>query len=183
MEQATAFFQNIAIENILNFIINPPANDLLILLKIIFIAISAILLSFIIVFLRITNWLSYRYLKDLSEFFTYRPAGAKKAYKQWLKIVKKAESSREAEQKLAIIEADNFFFEILEKQGYVGETIEEKLTKISNIILSDKDKKNVLEAHKLRDNIVYRPDYRLKTEETKKAMDIFESVLNSLDAF
>jgi hypothetical protein len=41
----------------------------------------------------------------------------------------------------------------------------------------------VWEAHKIRNNIVHDPDYRLSLDEAKRALEIYEKALTDLQAF
>jgi len=112
---------------------------------------------------------------------TFRPSDAKKAFKQWIRIIKKLSSDKESEYKLAVIEADNLLEGSLEKNGYKGELMEDRLDKIDAIILSNKEQ--VLEAHKIRNNIVHNPDFTLSVDQAKKAIDIYEEAFRNLEVF
>lgn len=72
---------------------------------------------------------------------------------QWKVILEHATSESPAEWKLAILEADNMLDEILEDMGYEGDTLAEKLKKMSpNKIASYND---IWDAHKLRNEIAH----------------------------
>lgn len=166
-------------KEIISFLINPPFSNLILVIKIIFLVISSFLFGFIIYLLLKTSWLNYRYTQDIKEFLNYKSVGAPKLVKQWLKIKERLETNLESEFKLAVIEADTLLDDILKKMGYVGDTLEEKLEKVSINILPSKEK--IKEAHKLRDNIVYDPDFSLSLEEVKKIISVYETALTELN--
>jgi ribosome assembly protein YihI (activator of Der GTPase) len=114
------------------------------------------------------------------EFFTYKPYGVKRLVKVWSKIEKKMEGASESEYKLAVIEADNILNDLLKKIGYAGQTLGEKLEKITSATISNIDE--LLEAHKTRNNIVHDPDYKLSLDEAKKILEIYKVALKSLEA-
>lgn len=125
-----------------------------------------------------TNWKKYAFIEDAVHFFFFRPYGIKKFTKSWQKIAKKLKSGDESEYKLAIIEADEILNDILEKVGYSGETLEEKIDKVSLVVISNKEE--ILEAHKVRSSIVYNPNYKVELEEAKKLLEIYRKALTDL---
>lgn len=181
MEKITSFFNNLSSEDVFNFILNPEFEGWLLVVKAIFIIVSLILLGAIIPLILTTSWLGYRYARDLTEFTTYRPFGAKKSLKQWIKIINRLKTNKEAEYKLAVIEADNMLEGVLEKINIKGETMTEKLENIDLSVLSNKEQ--ALEARKVRNEIVRNPDYELSLEQAKKTIDVYEEALRNLEAF
>jgi len=160
---------------------HPQTSEIFFYFRLSFIAIFIFFLLGIFMLLLKASWLKRRFLEDISEFSTNKPFGAKKPLKGWIKITKKLESGKESEYKLAIIEADNLLNNIFEKMGYKGETIEVKLKKLGPTILPDIDK--IYQAHKVRNNIVYDPDYQLTLDQAKKAIDIYEKAFRDLELF
>ena len=168
--------------NIISFsnIIYPSFKGPLLIFKALFIGFSLILLICISLLILRTNWLKHLILQDFFEFFTYRPYGVRKLVKQWVKITGRLEAGLESEYKLAVIEADSMFDDILKRMGYGGETLGERLKQISPAVLPNVEE--LLEAHKIRNNIVHDPDYRLSLDEAKKAIAIYEKTLTDLGA-
>ncbi len=165
--------------SIISLITNPPFGNLMLVLKIIFIGISVILIGLVIFFLSKTNWLKFRAVQDFVEFTTYKSLGAKKIIKQWLKIKQRLETGLESEFKLAIIEADSVLDDVLKKLNVSGETLGERLKQVgANILPNAQD---ALEAHKMRNNIVHDPDYKLSLAEAQKTISLYEKVLTELD--
>ncbi len=164
--------------NILSFIMSPV---FLFYLKVIFIIFALIFVGGIIALLFKNTWLKRRILEDLVEFVAYRPFGAKKTFKQWTKITKRLETGKEAECKLAVIEADSLLNDIFKKMGYSGETIGEILKQLDSTTLPNIEQ--IWEAHKIRNNVVHDPDYRFTLDEAKKTLGIFEEALRDLEMF
>ena len=166
--------------DILNFIISPEISGPLLVLKILFLIFSFLAIIFIIWVLAIrTDWLNWWILWDLKEFFTLRPYGLKKVTKKWEKIKKRLETGSEEEYKLAIIEADALLNKCLINLKIGLETLEESLRKrigqdtISNI-------KEVKEAHRIRNQIVREPDFKLSLEKTRELLAIYEKALQEI---
>ena len=162
----------------ISFITNPPFGGFLTVLKFIFIGLSLILVIFIILLLRRTNWLKFRLIQDLIEITTYKPLGAKKSLKQWLKIKERLETSLESEFKLAIIEADSMVDDVLKKMGYKGESLGERLKQVNVDIMPNVEQ--IREAHQTRNDIVHDPDYRLDLDEAKRVISLYEATLTEL---
>ena len=125
-----------------------------------------------------TTWKKYAFLEDAVHFFTFKPYGIKKFTKSWQRISKKLKNGDESEYKLAIIEADEMLNDILEKVGYSGETLKEKIDKVSLVVISNKEE--ILEVHKVRNSIVYNPNYKVELEEAKKLLEIYRKALTDL---
>ncbi len=163
-----------------SFIVYPPPHIGFLIIKIIFITTSLLFLSFIVFALLKSSWLKFHFLIDLYEFFNYRPYGMPKLTKKWLKIKARSVRGTEDEYKLAIIEADSLLDEILKKIGYEEEELSGKLNKIPAGVLPNIEE--ILQAHKIRNDIIYDPNYKLSLEETEKILAIFEKALTDLHA-
>jgi len=162
-------------------IVFPKTEGIFLYLKIIFIIITLVFFGSIIFLLLKNTWLKRRFLEDLIEITTYRPFGVKKTFKQWTKISKRLETKKEAEYKLAIIEADSLLNDILEKMGYKGEMIGERLKQLDSTALPNVEE--LWQAHKTRNNVVYDPDYHLTFDQAKKTVAIYEKALRDLEMF
>jgi hypothetical protein len=99
--------------------------------------------------------------------------------KKWQEILSKAESRDEANNKLAIIEADVLLDDVLKRMGFVGDTMSDKLSKIK----PDQFKaiNELKAAHQVRNNILYDPDFKLSSQRTKEVIGLYEKVLQELD--
>lgn len=168
------------IEEIIQFILYPEITGWLLILKIIFLAISSIFLGFIIWALLNTDWLKRLILWDLKEFLTYRPYLMRKYVKEWKKIKKRLTTGLESEAKLAIIEADSLLNETLKNMGYPGKSLGERLDELTPDILSNLGE--VREAHKIYSDIIHDPTYRLNLDQAERALSIYEKALSDLQA-
>src|SRR3989344_3736055 len=151
------------------------------ILKIVFIVISLALFVGAIILLFKATWIKRRYFDNVKVMADYKFSGAKKIFKEWQKITKRLETDIEAEYKLAIIEADGLFDAILAKMGYGGDVTDEKLKKIEPAVLANIN--DISGAHKIRDNIIYDPDYKLDLEKAKEMIGIYEQALRDLEVF
>jgi len=168
------------INEIIQFLLFPEFSGWLLVIKIIFIFFGLFFLGFTVWALINTTWLKRILLWDLKEILTYRPYGAKKLKKEWKKIKERLETGLESEIKLAVIEADSLVDQILKNLGYAGESFGEKLDKLTPDILPNLEE--VREIHKIRNNIIHDPTYKLSQEEVKKALAVYEKALIELDA-
>lgn len=168
-------------DNILSFILSPANKVIFLLLKIIFVFFSLLFIAGAVVLLIRNTWLKRRYLEDMIEFTTYRPYGVKETFKQWSRILKRLETNKEADYKLAIIEADGLLDDVFKKMGYKGESIGDRLKQIDAGTLPNIDQ--IWEAHKVRNNVVHDPDYRLTLDQAKKTLAIYEQTFRYLEIF
>jgi len=166
---------------IFSFIIYLSTTTIFFYFKLAFMVVSITFLFIIFLLLLKASWLKYLVLENAVEFITYRPFGAKKTFKKWIKIIKKLESNKESEYKLAIIEADNLLNDVFEKMDYKGKTMKEKLDQFEPAILPNIDE--VRQAHQTRNDIVYDPDYQLTLDQAKKILDIYEKSFRDLELF
>lgn len=167
-------------DNLISFIISPEISGLLLVFKIAFIVFGLAAVGFIIFALIHTSWFKRLVTWDLQEFLTYRPYGLRKIIKTWLGIKARLETGTESEYKLALIEADSMLNDILKRMGYGGETLGERLEKLTIISLPSLEEAK--EAHKIRNNIVHDPDYRLTLNEAQKVISVYERALTDLQA-
>ena len=159
---------------------SPLFHNIVSIARIVFIIISVLLFGFIIFGLVHTSWLRRLILWDWQEFLTHRPYGVRKFYRQWQKIKQRLDAGLESEYKLAAIEADSVLDDILKKMGFAGETLAERLTKLTEATITNLPE--VLEAHKTRNNIVHDPDFKLTLDETRRALEVYEKALTDLHA-
>lgn len=171
----------IGINNIISFIFNPTFTGWLLFLKILFIILSLILSGFIILALIKSSWLKRMFILDIVEFFSFRPYGMRKVEKDWAKITARLETGLESEWKLAIIEVDSISNDILMRMGFAGETLGERLDRLTTVTLPNLQQ--IRQAHKIRNNIVHDPDYRVSLDEAKRVVAIYEQALKDLQAF
>ena len=177
MNTTTAEIQAILV-SIAQFILDPEPTPWFLAIKFILLSINLFMIGFIIVALLKTSWIQNLVVKDFIEFTTYKHFAASKIDKQWEDIQSKIATGKESEAKLALIEADTLLEEVLGKQGYLGENLDEKLQKINIDIL--KILPEVKEAHKTVSNIIHDPSYRLDMEEAKQNVAVYKEAFIEL---
>ena len=150
-------------------------------LKIVFIVIGALFLLGVIFLLLKNTWLKRRFLEDWTEFLIYRPFGVKKTFKQWARVLKRLDTGKEPDYKLAVIEADGLLNDILKKMGYEGETMAKILEQLDATVLPNIEE--IWKVHKIRNNIVHDPDYELNLEQARKILGIYEKSFRTLEMF
>ena len=167
-------------EKLISFLFSPPIEGWLFIFKIFFIVLTLIFLTGLILFLLRSSWLRFLILYDIFEFLTYRPYGVRKIEKTWSKTMKRLDTGLESEYKLAVIEADSMLEDILKRMGYAGETLGERLTKLTSATLPNIEE--IKKTHQIRNNIIHDPDYRLSLDEARKALAVYEQALRELEA-
>lgn len=169
------------IKIIVDFFQRAQVHDIIFILKIVSAVSSAALLVTLIFCLVRSGYLKYLFFRDLFELISYRAYGQKKIVRRWDSIKSRLEKASESEYKLAIIEAETVFDEVLTRIGFTGVSVGEKLEKIQKEQLPSLDE--VLEAHKTRNDIVHDPDYRLTLDQARKTIDIYEAAMKELEVF
>lgn len=166
--------------NLTEFFTSPAFFTVISVVKILFILISVFFIGFIIFVLIKSTYMKRLIFVDTREFVSFRSFGIRKLSRQWLKIREGLEKGMESQYKLSVIEADSILDDTLKKMGFLGETLGERLEKLTSATLPNIE--DVLVAHTVRNNIVHDPDYKLGLEEAKKTIDIYEKSLVDLQA-
>jgi len=93
---------------------------------------------------------------------------------RWNRVVDQSNSSNPESWRLAILEADIMLNELLDMQGYKGETIADKMKQV------DRNKFNSIEsawdAHKIRNRIAHEGGLTLTPREVRNAIVLYERV-------
>ena len=173
-----AVYNFFGIKDFIYFISSSQLQDMLFPVKLIFVTFGMFFLAYVIYFMVNSTWLQYKFLEDASEFFSWQSFGAKEMGKRWEKIMKRTESGAESDYKLAIIDADDLLTDVLDNRGYEGKDFEETLGKASQLISTIV--KDVLNAHEVRNYIVYQPDFKLSTEQAKQILATYEAAVNGI---
>ena len=165
-------------ETILSFLTSHEVQQNLFGLKLGFLIISGVLLISIIVLILKTHYYQWWLFYDASQFLTRRPFGTGRMTMAWNKILNRLKTGSEREYKIAVIDADKMFDYSLKRMGYMGQTLEEKLSKLTSATLPNIE--DIHQAHKVRNNIVHSPDYKLSLEEATTALDAYKKAFNDL---
>lgn len=100
------------------------------------------------------------------------------ASKRWQVIKDKLEAEDESNYKMAVIEADKVFDELLKEAGYPGEDMGTRLKQVTKDQLSNIDE--VWQAHKVRNRIAHEPYYQLNKRDAKRAVEIYKRATEDL---
>ena len=100
--------------------------------------------------------------------------------KNWQSVLEKLESKDESNYKMAVIEADKIFDDILKRIGYQGEDMAERLKQITSAQLANIDE--IWQAHKLRNRLVHELGFRINHSQAKQAVEIYQRALEDLEA-
>lgn len=98
----------------------------------------------------------------------------------WQEVVKRLETPFEADWKLAILEADTLLSDLLIDLGYSGETLAEKLKKVT------KEKMVTLDyawnAHRMRNRVAHEgPALVLTKDEAERTLELYRRVFNEFN--
>lgn len=96
-------------------------------------------------------------------------------HKKWMQIESHINSTNHANWRLAILEADIMLGEVLDKRGYQGDSIGEKLkgAKKEDFLTLDL----AWEAHKFRNEIAHKgTDFDVSEREAKRIIDLYKKV-------
>lgn len=150
------------------------------ILKVVALVISVLLFIGIIFIIFGLN-IVYKIRRAIELFVVGRriPKKKKKLVKKWKKIENRLKSGQEAEMKLAVIEADKFFDDILKKISYLGRDMGERLKQINASQLANIDE--IWSAHKIRNNVVHNVDYKLSNAEAERAIEAYKKALEELE--
>ncbi len=156
-----------------------PGSQMLVTLKVISLIISLLLLIaiFILIF-RLRKQLG-KSLEMITESVAAPGLPQKVMDERWQSVLEKLESQDESNYKLAVIEADKIFDDLLKRIGYVGEDMGQRLKQLTIAQLANLDE--IWQAHKLRNQIVHEPDFKLTHAQAERAVEIFQRALEDLE--
>lgn len=94
---------------------------------------------------------------------------------KWAKVQTHINSNNPSDWRLAILEADIMLDEMLDKLGYQGDSLGEKLKSVDRSEFLTIDQ--AWEAHKIRNRIAHEgADFKLNEREAKTAIDLYRKV-------
>jgi len=151
---------------------------------VIFRLIAIIFSIFLILSILILIWRSIAFLTESSRMTFHGVDISKlpknKITKKWVLIENRLKSRDESNYKMAVIEADKLLDNLLERAGYHGQSMAERLKKITPAQLSNLDA--IWKAHKLRNRIVHDIDRKIKYDDACGAIESFKKALEELEA-
>lgn len=165
------------IYNFIDFWSGPAGKNIIFSVKLLVLSISGILVFFIVFFLVKTTYLWNFELYKEAIRMSALPKG--KIPKKWQEILSRMEMPEESARKMAIVEADILVDGVLKTIGYSGETLSEKIEKITSAQL--KTISDLQKAHNVRKNILYDPDFNITPEAAKETIERYGKVLKEID--
>lgn len=99
--------------------------------------------------------------------------------KSWQKILLRLNKNDEANLRLALIEADNLFDDLLKQMRLPGESMADRLKYIDSSQISNIDE--IWAAHKLRNQIVHNAEYTITRNEIEFGVKAYEKALKELE--
>lgn len=99
---------------------------------------------------------------------------------RWERVVKKFMLGTHEAITLSVIEADKVVDDTLKQMGFEGEHMSDRLGQLSSDEV--KSLEGVWRAHRLRNNLVHSPDFKVGPDEAERALDAFEAFLKELKA-
>lgn len=168
----------LGIREFIYFISSPIIQEKLFAVKLVFIFFALFFLVAVIYFYINSTYLQYQFLQDAVEFFSWQPYGLRGINKRWKSIMKKTETGNESDYKLAVIEADDFLYQVLEERGYEGETFEELVNQAGKKALPNIS--DILRAHETRNLVVYNQDYNLSRDLAVKILADYEISIKNI---
>lgn len=141
-------------------------------------AISSFLLFLGIIYFGLRSRLIQEETFKIQTFLQGGKYEKKRVLKIWKKILKLAHQEEEASRKLALLLADELLEETLERAGWPGKNLEERLAQISPIQLPYLEK--IKTAHAFVQKLIHQPDLPLSFETSQEVLDLYEKTLKDL---
>lgn len=162
------------------FLASDFGGAVLFVIKLVAIAIAVFFFLGIVYILFQTNSLVKK-AGEIKEFFTRSSIEKGRIIRGWKIVTERLKKGTEADYKLAVIEADKIFDSLLEAIGYKGGTMAEKLKKLNKSQLPMLD--NIWRAHKIRNELVHNPDFKISSVEAQEAIEIYKKALEEFEIF
>ncbi len=142
-------------------------------LKIFSVVLSLLMLYFIIKLLIKSEIIKHQ-LTKINTFLLTTKYEQRRILKSWKKVINLIHSGDENSYKKAILAADKLLDEILERSGWVGDDLGDKISQIKTVQMPDIDK--LMASHKIAEKIQEDHDFKITYEETIKALTIYEKL-------
>ncbi len=139
--------------------------------------VSALLIAAIIVIIIKTNWLGLK-VEHFRHVVLKTNLPKETAKKEWAKIEAHFFKGDENDLKIAVIEADKLLEEALREGGIRGSHLGDRLKNLKPEQLQNLDQ--VWQAHRLRNDIVHQPTFKLKRDLAERALNIYRETLKQL---
>ena len=118
-------------------------------------------------------------LKTVGNFLLTTAFPKRQLNKSWQKILLRLNKNDEANLRLALIEADNLFDDLLKQMRLPGESMADRLKYLDSSQVSNIDE--IWQAHKLRNTIVHNHEYPITRNEIEFGVKAYEKALKELE--
>ncbi|MBU2539912.1 hypothetical protein KJ786_02025 [Patescibacteria group bacterium] len=172
---------NQAITDIISIITSPELQRELLPAKVVFIFFTIVFFVSIIYFIFNSSYLNYQFIYDARGFFNIGAPDLRKTIRRWNKIKKRVKTGVEYEYKLALMEAEELFNDVLKDKGFEGKNFEERVQNVGKIQLPNSEE--ILEAHGIRNLVAHDPNYKLSGGEINKILEIYERGIKNIESF
>ena len=119
------------------------------------------------------------WLKTAGSFLLTSAFPKRHLNKSWLKISGRLAKNDEASLRLALIEADNLFDDLLKQMRLPGESMADRLRYLDRSQISNIDE--TWRAHKLRNILVHDHEYPITRTEIQGGVQAYERALRELE--
>lgn len=142
-------------------------------------AILSIIFGTLVILLIIKLQIIDGFLKIAGNFFLTHSFPKRHLNKSWQKILSRLIKSDEANLRLALIEADNLFDDLLKQMRIPGESMADRLKYVDSSQIPNIDE--IWRAHKLRNVLVHNHEYPITRNEIESSVKAYEKALKELD--
>ncbi len=133
----------------------------------------------LIVLLLFKTELIDKWLKVTGNFLLAGAFPKRQLNKSWQKILLRLNKNDEANLRLALIEADNLFDDLLKQMRLPGESMADRLKNVNSFQISNIDE--IWQAHKLRNQVVHNPECPVTRNEIEFGVHAYEKALKELE--
>ncbi|MDP2946419.1 MAG: hypothetical protein AAB721_02565 [Patescibacteria group bacterium] len=120
-----------------------------------------------------------KWLRTTGSFLLTSALPKRHLNKSWQKILLRLSKNDEANLRLALIEADNLFDDLLKQMRLPGESMADRLKYLDSSQISNIDE--IWRAHKLRNIIVHNSEYPITRNEIEFGVRAYEKALKELE--
>lgn len=147
------------------------------ILELVSVIVSACFIAGIVVIVVKTNWLGYR-VERFRHAFLKTEFPKEMAKKEWGSIERHFFKGDENDLKISIIEADKLLEEALREAGIRGANLGDRLKNLTVDRVPNIDA--IWQAHRLRNQIVHEPTFKLKRDAAEMALEVYRRTLHQL---
>ena len=103
----------------------------------------------------------------------------KQKNERWSRVEEYMRSNNHSDWKIAVLEADNILDEVVERMGYKGESLGERLKSVEASDFPFLDE--AWQAHKVRNNVAHKgTNFELNRSEAEQTINIYNRIFKAL---